>query len=142
MNKKFVILILSFYFGLLLNAQELCFKIDSVLIYSLPLNLNTTYALTAYEVRNFDKKYLYVNHVSDSLCLEIIANTINNATEYEISKDSNNNIDVRIVLDVFYGENSKITLLMNNYYSYYLLGAKYKSDIGIINFLKKILSHI
>ena len=139
---KFIIFI-SCYLNV--TAQNLSFKMDSIIVYHLPLSVRTILALTDYEVRHWDQKVmnkeiLKVHVIKDSLEIfsfsEITFMDTSNLTSYQHS------VDARIVIDIFMEKGILISIVMDDK-GYYILGnekTQRSRNKKLIDWLKKYIT--
>ncbi|WP_146194097.1 hypothetical protein [Brumimicrobium oceani] len=92
-------------------GQNICLKLDSIKITYIPLNIvDPIIYLDEYDVKHFDKEFVYLCIIKDSLLiLEQFTNIEFNDLVY--MKDY---MDTRLVIEVFSHDKIVMLLLMNN----------------------------
>jgi len=145
--KNLLAILSLFLIGFDSVSQEISFKIDSVKIFQLPLSLRTSLSLNDYDVRNWKEKVLgkdivKTDMISDSLKLEELIVTKFSNAQYQF--DSENSIDVRIVLDIYLNTGIIYTIQMDSM-GYYLLGpfeVPMKRNRNLINWLNNYIPEL
>ncbi len=131
-------IILFYLFGLVKDtkSQSICLDLDSIVVYSLPLNLKTKISLSPYEVRNFDNQWLQkTTLVEDSVVIGFLSCFVNQ--KELISTDSLSSIDSRIVFDLYSGGIFILTISVDSVGFYKYLDKVYSSNKWLLLFIER-----
>lgn len=127
MKKKFYF-ILFILLCVKTSAQEHCFAIDSINVYSIPLSTQTRLSLTDYDIRNFNEYYRNKKLIKDSAIIsEFLKIDVFDQNNKIDDCYQNGCIDVRIVLDIYYKEGFFLTVSMNKKGFYVFSNRLYKN---------------
>jgi|GEM_PF-2500844 len=138
MKKLISGLLLAFFFitnGLF--SQELCFKIDSILVYSIPLETTSLIHIDKQEIKRLDS--LSYN-IKDSISL-------NKFTEFDLLKTSfynkNKSIDTRVLVDVYTSSFGNIISIQLNKKGQYLIGNNYSyENLDLLNWINHVVPDV
>ena len=121
-NMKWVCFALSLFFcsSDFLTAQEYCKRVDSIVVYHLPLDLRTRLSLDEVDVRRSDDKVGGNKFFVDSSQLISFLKTLSDNVLFLNSPSS---IDVRVVIDVFVEKKVIDTISMDSF-GFFIIGRK------------------
>lgn len=111
MKKTWFIILIFIYTAYNIYGQNICLKLDSIKITYIPLNIvDPIIFLDKYDIKNFNKDYINVCNIKDSLLiLEEFSNI--NLENLVYIKDY---MDARLIIEVFSSNKVVMTLLMDN----------------------------
>lgn len=140
MNK--IITLIFLVFAYCTNAQQLALKIDSIVVYSLPMSMRTVISLDENAVRAFDTKIgsreiLKVSSVNNKKKLDEFE-AVNFANDSLIG-DFPFSLDVRLVMDIYLEYNVTISISMDSSGYYRIQNEQYQRSRNseLIEWLKE-----
>jgi len=131
---KIIILFVLIIINNKIFSQDLCIKIDSIVVNYIPINVNTTLSLDDYDILNFNKEYRYKKVITDTTKIQTFSkiNLFNNKNKNLTS------IDVRLVIRVYSNEINIINVSMDKFFNYKIKNKIFLKSDELLNWIRTL----
>lgn len=133
--KKLVLVIFLSSLLKIINAQQICLKVDSIRIISLPRSLKTKLSLIEYDLLNFEPVSLKKDTIilNTSSINEFII-FLEKIEDYSILPSS---LDIRMLIFIYYNKDIVLKVSVDSLGNFQYLGNVYCSEQELVNWIKK-----